>query len=276
MVYIVVGLMGLVAGGIINILADDLPERRQPSTPHYPDGTPRSISAWLGISAFLTGQRVSSSGSRLSWRYPLTEVGTMLLMWLTIFVTAENPEVSDLQLVFYLAYIAIFVLITVIDIEHRLILFVVIIPASLLAILDAILTPVTHKPDLRDALLGGALGFGVFFLLFLGGILFSYVVAKIQGYELPEVAFGYGDVMLSLLSGLILGWQPMIIAMFVTVFVGAAGAIIFLTIRGLSGRYDVFTPLPYGPYIVLGTLLLLLFPDGIQSTLLNSSIWSLW
>ena len=270
MIYLLTGLAGLIIGGLINILADDLPERRKPSLPHYADGTPRPPSAWLGITAFLTGQRVSPSGDKLSWRYPLTELATVLLMWLTVIVTAGDPEVSSLQLVFYLIYIAIFVLITVIDIEHRLILFVVIIPSSLLAIIDAILTPVMHKPDLRDSLLGGALGFGVFFVLFLGGILFSYVVAKIQGYDLPEVAFGYGDVMLSLLSGLILGWQPLIVAMFITVFIGAAGAIIFLVVRGLSGRYDMFTPLPYGPYIVLGTLLLLLFPENVQTL-----IWSL-
>ena len=258
-------LVGVVAGGIVNVLADDLPLRRKPSLPHYPDGTPRPVSAWLSVTAFLTNQRTSDSGSQLSLRHPITEIATVMLMLLTYFVTLEDPDVTGFQLIFYLAYMAIFVLITVIDIEHRLILFVVIIPASLLAILDAVLTPVHDKPNLQEALIGGALGFGVFFVLFLGGVLFSYIMAKIQGYELPEVAFGYGDVMLSLLCGLILGWQPLIIAMFVTVFLGAAGALIYLTIRGLSGRYDMFTPLPYGPYIVVGTLILLLFPDGVRS-----------
>ena len=50
-------LLGLLIGGVLNILADDLPMRRTPSRPHYPDGTPRTPSAWLGIAAFLTGQR---------------------------------------------------------------------------------------------------------------------------------------------------------------------------------------------------------------------------
>lgn len=265
--FILVGLIGLLSGGIVNVLADTLPHRQQPTWPRYPDGTRRPVSAWLGVLAFLTGQRASPSGARLSWRHPLTEIGTALLMILTVTVTDGDPTVSDLQLVFYLIYMAIFVLITVIDLEHRLILFVVIIPSSVLALVDAVLTPENHPPDLGTALIGGLLGFGVFFVMYLGGILFSYVVAKMRGYELPEVAFGYGDVMLSTLCGLILGWQPMVVAMFIAVFLGAFGAVVYLVLRGLTGRYDMFTPLPYGPYIVAGTLILLLFSDAVRTFL---------
>jgi prepilin signal peptidase PulO-like enzyme (type II secretory pathway) len=261
---IAIGILGIIAGGIVNVLSDDLPHRKRPSRPHYPDGTPRPVVAWLGLTAFATGKRSAPSGSSLSWRHPLTELATAALMILTVIVTTEDPQVSQIQLVFYLFYMALFVLITVIDIEHRLILFVVIIPSAVIAIADAIITPAQHKPDLPTALLGGALGFGVFFVLYLGGIVFSVAMAKIRGYELPEVAFGYGDVTLSTLCGLILGWQPMIVAMFVTVFLGALGAMIYLIVRAVRGDYNMFTPLPYGPYIVIGTLILLLFAEGVQ------------
>ncbi len=268
---VVIALIGVLAGGLVNALADDLPARENPRLPHYPDDTPRPFSAWLGLTAFLTGQRSSPDGtSRLSWRYPLTELLTAALMVITVQVTGSEPDVSALQLVFYLIYCAIFVLITVVDIEHRLILFVVIIPSAVIALLDALLTPTQHKPDLTSALIGAALGFGVFFVLYLGGILFSYVLAKIRGYELPEVAFGYGDVMLSALCGLILGWQPLIIAIFIAVFLGAAGALVYILIRSLMGRYNLFTPLPYGPYVVLATLILMLFAENVQRI-----IWSL-
>jgi prepilin signal peptidase PulO-like enzyme (type II secretory pathway) len=265
--YIAVGIVGILVGGLVNALADDLPQRRRPSRPVYPDGTPRPVSAWLGLTAFLTGQRTGPSGASLSWRYPLTELCVSALMLLTVALTINDPEVSDLQRVFYLFYMALFVLITIIDLEHRLILFVVVIPAAAIAVLDAILTPINHKPDLGTALLGGLLGFSVFFILFLGGILFSYLVSKIRGEALTEVAFGYGDVMLSTLCGLILGWQATVIAMFLTVFIGAVGSVAYLLIRSFSGRYNMFTPLPYGQYIVIGTLILLLFPDQVQQIL---------
>lgn len=263
-------LIGILSGGIVNILADSLPDYNRPSAPRNPDGTPRPPQAWLGITAFLTDKRAWADSKPLGWRYPLAEIGTGLLMLLVIVATANDPEVSDVQRVFYLIYMPIFVLITVIDIEHRLILFSVIIPSVIIALLDAVLTPVPGKQDLGTALLGGLVGFGVFFLLYLGGGLFVYVMSRIRGEELTEVAFGYGDVMLAGLSGLILGWAPLIFAIFITVFLGSFGALVYMAARSITGRYDVFTALPYGPYIIMGTLTMMLFSNEVQAFL-----WSL-
>jgi hypothetical protein len=48
------------------------------------------------------------------------------------------------------------------------------------------------------------------------------------------------------------------------VITGAIGAVLFLLGRGLRRRgYSLFTALPYGPYIVLGTVLMLLFSDEV-------------
>ena len=270
MLIILVFLIGIIAGGIVNALADDLPKRRRPQLPRYPDETPRPPVAWLGITAFLFGKRASPNGAKLSWRYPLTEIATALLMVLVVLVTEDDRGVEStmdtLQFMFWLIYMPIFVLITVIDLEHRLILFVVIIPSAVIALLDAALT--NYGADLGEALIGGLIGFSVFFLLYIGGFLFTYILGKARGQPIDEVAFGYGDVMLITLSGLILGWQPLIVAMFVTVFLGAAGAILYLVVRGLTRRhYSMFTPLPYGPYIVLGTLLMLLFSVEISRVL---------
>jgi len=260
------GLIGILIGGVLNVLADDLPHYRRPRLPHYPDGTLRPISAWFGLSAFLLGRRTSPSGTKLSWRYPLTELLSAVAMIVVLVnVVAEDPAMPPLHMYFLLFYMAVFVLITVIDIEHKLILFSVIIPSCIVALLDSLLTPTPYGPGLVDALLGGALGFGVFFLLYLGGYLFTYVMAKARGIELNEVAFGYGDVMLATLSGLILGWQPLIFAMFITIFVGAFGAFIYLVaVRVMGSRYTMFTALPYGPYIVIGTIIMLVFSEAVS------------
>lgn len=267
---ILVIFIGLIVGGIVNVLADDLPHYRRPRLPRYPDGTLRPYTGWLGITAFLLNQRVSPQGSKLSWRYPLTEIATILAMLVTLVVKSDSPDVSGTQLVFWLAYMAIFVLITVIDVEHKLILFSVIIPSSILAILDAIITPVQHEPNLQRALLGGAVGFGTFFLLYIGGILYVYIANQFQGRNISEVAFGYGDVMMATLSGLILGLEAVIFAMFITVFLGAIGALVYLVGQRLAGqRYSMFTALPYGPYIVLGTAIMLLFSSQVRMLLVG-------
>lgn len=266
MLIIVIILVGLVTGGIVNALADDLPHYRRPQLPRYPDQTPRPPSAWLGITAFVLGKRQSPGGISLSWRYPLAEVACVALMLVTFAVKNANPDkVSDLQFGFWLVYMAIFVLITVTDIEHHLILFSVIIPASVLGVIDAILTPAAYLPDLGRSVLGGLLGFGVFFVMYLGGILYVYLVQKTRGREITEVAFGFGDVMLATFSGLILGAEPLLFAMFITVILGALGAVIFLVASSLRGEKDgMFAALPYGPYIVAGTLLMLLFRNEVR------------
>jgi prepilin signal peptidase PulO-like enzyme (type II secretory pathway) len=220
----------------------------------------------LGLTAFLSGQRTAPDGRQLSWRYPLAEIGTVLAMLITFAVKQQKgAEISDLQLIFWLVYMAIFVLIVIIDVEHHLILYSVIIPSCALAILDAVLTPAHHEPTLGRALWGGALGFGVFFLLYLGGILYTYISTKLQGRDITEVAFGYGDVMLATLSGLMLGLEPLIFAIFITVFLGALGALLYIIGQRLAGRrYSLFTALPYGPYIVAGTAIMLLFAQEVR------------
>ena len=259
---------GVLAGGVVNALSDDLPQRRNPRLPHYPDDAPRPLLAWLGLTAFLFGKRASPGGVRLGWRYPAAELSTGFLFALTWLTAGQRDGVNTLQLVYFLIYMAIFVLITVIDLEHRLILFVVIIPSYVIALLDAVTT--SFRPDLGQALLGAAIGFGIFFLVYLGGFLFTKVMGRMQGQEITEVAFGYGDVMLITLSGLILGAGPLLLTTFITVFLGAAGAIIYLIARRIRGKHvSAFTPLPYGQYIVIATVLMLLFAEQMRSALLQ-------
>lgn len=261
---LIVGLIGLLAGGISNVLADDLPHYRFPRLPRYPDGTPRPLMAWLGITAFLFGQRESPTGARLSWRYPLTEIATALTMMLTVLTTGDlrdntgAPAITGLQLAFWLMYMAIFVLMAVIDIEHKLILFVVSIPAIVLALLDAALTQ--YKPDLQNALLGGGIAFATFFVLYLGGILYAHI------RRISEVAFGYGDVILITITGLILGPEALIFAMFITVFLGFIGSMAWIIGKSMRGQgHSLFTALPYGPYIIAATIIMMLFSSEVKT-----------
>jgi leader peptidase (prepilin peptidase)/N-methyltransferase len=249
--------IGLILGGIVNWLADALPGEFALTTPIYPDGAPRPRAAWLGLGAW-GNNRISPDGARLSLRHPLVE---LWLMAIYAYVALTYP--ITLRSVFWMGNIAILTLITVIDLEERLILFVVIIPAWIFALIGSALT---GQVAFQDYLIGGVGGFIFFFVMYLGGILFSAIVAGSRGEALDEVAFGYGDVMLATLAGFLLGWQALIFAVFITVFAGAAGAIGFLVIRLLvRGKYELFTALPYGQYIVFGTLIMMLWREPIRS-----------
>ena len=281
---ILAAIFGLFAGGLVNALADDLPFRRNPGRPVYPDGTPRPMTAWLGITAFLLGQRepavqqpdesrarpyynadgkILGTPTKLSWRYPLTELLTIVLMILTVTAAPNIEGMTFAQMVVYLVYMAIFALIIVIDMEHRLILFVVIIPSIILAFLDALLLP-QAAPPLKDALVGAGTGFGIFFALYLGGFAFNYIISRLQNRPLPT-AFGYGDVMMITFSGILLGFANVLVALFITIFLGAIGAVVYLIAkRVLAGGYSAFTAIPYGPYIVAGTIIMLLYAQQMR------------
>lgn len=277
---LIITVIGLLAGGIVNALADELPHRRNPALPTYPDGTPRPILAWLGITAFLFGLRTPKNNStdkkqgyegspELSWRYPLTEISTAILMIATYIIMKDKPDVSSLQMIIWLIYMAIFMLINVIDLEHKLILFIVMIPSAILAIVDAVVTPIP-LPPLQSALIGGGLGFIIFFIFYQGGYLFTYIMGRARGENITTVAFGFGDVMMITLSGLILGFQGVIFVMFISVFLGSVGALTYLAMRFIvAGRYNLFTAIPYGPYIVAATIIVLLFPDEMSLFLLG-------
>ncbi|MBN2470023.1 MAG: prepilin peptidase [Anaerolineae bacterium] len=261
---ILAGLFGVLAGAVVNALADYLPSARfvaladeaqepAPLMPHYPDGTGRAAIAWSGMLAFITGRRRAASGAMLPLRHLLVEVFLAIAF---IFVLVRYGW--NLQAVFYWVFLAIMALVTVIDIEHKLVLFVVMLPAWLIAVLEAALVP-DPPPLLRDALLGGALGFGLFFFMFLGGIVFSRVSRT------NEIAFGFGDVLLGVFSGLLLGWRPIFFALVLTILLGALGAIAFLGSKLVSRTgYSMFTALPYGPYIVAATLIVMFWRDEIR------------
>ena len=257
-VYLVlVALAGLLVGGLINLLADDLPYTNQVRRAHYPDDFVRPPLAWLGLAAFLTGKRSSPEGAKLAWRHPLTEIVTAML-----FVYIATIYSFTGHALFWMGNIAILVLITVIDLEHRLILFVVIIPACIYVLIGDVVfgTQISDKISFTDYLIGGLMGFLIFFVIYGGGILFSRIMARIRGEKLEEVAFGYGDVMLATLSGFMLGWQALIFAIFIAVFAGFVGSLIYLVARlVVKGKYELFTALPYGQYIVFGTIVMMLW-----------------
>lgn len=300
MEYIYAIIIGLVAGFFVNILADDLPLRRKPRLPRYiplrkkqavrqpvfneegenitltyarEDDEPRPLSAWLGITAFLFNQRVASDGiTKLSWRYPLAEIMTIAFMLLATFAinllnTEKGIVIDDLQRAFWYFYMAAFALIIVIDVEHKLILFAVIIPSSAVAILDGLLTQ--YPPSLTGSLGGAIGGFLIFFMIYNGGVIFTYIAGMFRGDASDKIAFGYGDVMMAMLSGFILGFAPMLTVVFIAIFLGAFTALAVITRQILRKQYNAFTAIPYGPFIVIATLIMLLFGETIVPSLLG-------
>lgn len=262
---VILALPGLLVGALLNALADGLPERRTPSWPlrcaHCGRAHPPHY--WLAVSAFFFagGGRCLRCGSPMGLRRVVVELASAVALgylW-----SRFGPSAG--RFLYAAAIVETLLLVTVIDIEHRLILRVVVYPAALVALAGGILDPDPAKGAART-LIGGAVGFGVTYLFYVFGRLFVKAARTFgRGQTLNEVAFGWGDVTLGAFIGLAVGWSSVLLALLIAVFAGGLGGAIYLAVLRARrvGRgtypYSLFTPMPYGPYLALGGLVMLLW-----------------
>ncbi|NIS80271.1 MAG: hypothetical protein GTO14_08690 [Anaerolineales bacterium] len=233
-------------GGLINLLADSLPFTRRPQLPHcHSCGAPYSPVAWLSVSAILARVwRCSYCDSPRNLRAPIVELASILI---ALSLYHREPYMGTIWTGLIIA--GIFLLIVVIDIEHRLILHIVSGPAAIIGGLFGFLDP---NKDIAKTILGGAVGLGVVLILFLLGALFAKFVAVRRGDDLDEVAFGFGDVTLAGVIGLTVGWPGVIVALFIGVLIAGEFSMVYIIDRYLRGRYQAYLPIPYGPFLVIG------------------------
>lgn len=151
--------------------------------------------------------------------------------------------------------VAIFVLITVIDIEHRLILWRIVWVSALILLVLGVISP---ERGWQKTLLGGAVGYGLVFGMYLMAELYSLASARLRGQPLEEIAFGGGDVNLAGLIGLAVGWSGVLFALFIGVAAAGAFSLGAVAVQLARRRYDPHMPFPYGPFLVLGALVMYL------------------
>ena len=231
---VLVAVLALFVGGVLNHLADRLPARERvdvaPQCAHC--GAGRPLLAWLSVLAYLTGRaRCSACGAPVSVRHPALEVATVLAcVWL------YQSRGSTFNFLLSAFYACVFLLIVVIDLEHHLILNVVVVPAIVVALAASVLI---GKPTLLSAVIGGAVGFGFFGVVALVG----------------RGAMGAGDVKLAAFLGAATGFPNIVTALIFGVFAGGLVALILV----ISGVKTMKSYIPYGPFLVFGGALVIFF-----------------
>lgn len=134
---------------------------------------------------------------------------------------------------------SIFLLVSVIDLEHHLILQKVTVPSAVVIGLAqglAVGWPVTLR--------GGLMGFGVMLAVYVVGVLLF------KGHGM-----GAGDVVLSGLAGLAVGADRVLPALVMAMIAGGAVAFTLLAWGRIRNQSIRSHHLPYGPFIVMGTAL---------------------
>jgi len=250
--WIFVLIVGWAAGILANLLADSLPNSNRPARPRCSGcGAPRPAVAWSAWIALLTRNAdCAYCGRPIPARVYLVETASAFgaLLVHHFGLGPSGPWMAMLV-------VWVFLLITITDIEHRLILHVVSLPA---AVLLGTLSALDPARGLVKTLLGGSAGFGMVLLLFLIGGLFARWISRRRGQPLDEVAFGFGDVTLSAIIGLVVGWPGVILALFIGILSAGAFSLLYILIQLLRRRYSPYMPFPYGPFLILGALLVYL------------------
>jgi len=201
----------------------------------------------VALPAYLVGKgHCLSCDAPIRLRYPLVELSLAVLFG--FLYLRYGPTV---RFAFFAAYTVILVLIAITDLERRLILNVVSIPAMGLAIVGSFFTGhVTWK----SALVGGLIGYLTFLVL-----------ALIGNALIGPGALGGGDVKLAGFVGLITGFPLIIVAIVLTTLAGGLTSLFLLTTR-LRGLRD---PIPYGPFLIVGGWVTLIWGAEIATRFLG-------
>jgi len=258
--------LGLGLGVLLNSLADNLPP--DANDLRYPPRRPRcrvcdqphAPAYWLALAALVgRGGRCEHCGAARRRRAVVVELAAGLITAYLWFWAARAGAPLGESVAVYLAALVLvlgLLLVTVIDIEHRLILWVVIWPAALVAALTGFVLP---GHGLVKTLAGGLAGYLLTLGIYWLAELYVRLVFRLRGQPVDEVGFGGGDVNLAGLVGLAVGWPGVLLALTLAILVGGLYSLGYIVVQLVRRRYTPHSAVPYGPFLVLGALTIYLY-----------------
>jgi len=254
--------LGWVSGLFVNYASDVLPQTRrfsQPACTHC-----QNPYSWANYLTFRACRNCGIRRSLRTWVVQIIAVASFVYFWLFPSKALGIP-LGMLVLIY-------FGIITVIDLEHRLILH----PTSLVgAVLGLIVGTYIHSRidqngvliGIGKSLLGGLFGFAVMFMLYqFGALVARYRVRRMQAAgqaDDEEEALGGGDVYLAGVLGLMLGWPFIWNALVLGILLGGVISIVFILVLVARRRYSseaLMTFIPYGPYFIASAFFMLFGP----------------
>lgn len=158
---------------------------------------------------------------------------------------------TEIQPLFTVLLLAYFMLVIVVDLEHRLILHPVSIAGGALCLIIG-----CQLHGIQPTIYGGAAGAAIMYGLYILGRVFVRYLSKARQEDIGEEALGFGDVILGGVLGLLLGWPGIIAGLILAVIL--AGIISLLYMAGMFiARRDLRNlTIAYGPYLVISAFIL--------------------
>ena len=247
---IVVFALALCIGSFLNVCIHRIPLRESiVSPPSHCPACGHQIPWYHNlpvVSYVLLKGRCGFCDTKISPVYPLVEFGTGLAAVLLFFV-------FGLSLLFpvYFVFVCALIVISFIDLEHRIIPDVISIPGILVGLGVSF-----FRPDLPplNALIGALVGGGLLLAVVIG----YYLLTKREG-------MGLGDVKLLAMIGAFLGWKGVLFTLFSSSVLGALSGMVVMVIK----KGDMKLAIPFGPFLSLGAVLYLFLGERLIGWYLN-------
>ncbi len=197
------------------------------------------------LSYILTKGKCKYCHRKISILYPAFELLTAAVFSLTYYFF---PSSSIVSLTFYLVIVSALLAIFFIDLFNQIIPFIILLPAIAIVWLYNMIY--SHSLVLNYTF--AAFGAGIF-------IFFLFAITKGRG-------MGFGDVVFAFFMGSLVGFPRIIIALYISFVIGAITGVIYIIARKKHFRG---TAIPFGPFLVLGTYMVMIMPLWMINTILN-------
>jgi leader peptidase (prepilin peptidase)/N-methyltransferase len=232
---ILIFIFGLCIGSFLNVCIYRLPAGKSIVFPHSHcpvcKATIRIYDNIPVIGWLLLKGRCRDCGVRISWRYPLVELLTGCFA-----LCAYLKFGPAIETAIYFVFITVLIVITFIDIDHRIIPDRITLPGLPLAFVAALVLP---EMSWQASLIGILAGGGSLLLVAVGYTL-------ITGKE----GLGGGDIKLLAMIGALCGWVGVLFTIFFGSVLGSVTGI--ATMRGSEQATKL--AIPFGPFLSVGAI----------------------
>ena len=241
-VYVLFAIFGLCIGSFLNVVIYRLPNGMSLSFPPSHCTKCDYKLRWYDnvpiLSYLFLGGKCRKCKEKISFRYPAVEClcGVLYLISAMLFYKKSIAYAVVCALA-----LSVLICVFFIDLEHMYV------PDRFQVILLVlgIVAMFFDEVVWWEHLLGGALGGGLFLIIYLGAIVF-----------LKKVGLGFGDVKLAFVCGVLLGWKKI----FLAIIIASLSACIVIIPKSRKGEQKEF---PFAPYIALGVAVALLIGEFI-------------
>ena len=253
MVYLAAFIFGSIFGSFCNVCIYRLPLSKSIAKERSFCPSCKSPINWYDniplLSFVLLKSKCRTCGNKINFQYFLVEL-IAAVSFLSIYFVFGTSITTLLLLILSVFFIIIFF----IDLKHYIIPNELTFPLMVIGFLKSF-DPNLNKaifPNYINSLIGGLIGYLIIWFII-------FVYKKIRNKE----GMGLGDAKLLAVVGFWFGW----LSIPFTIFISSLVALIFVVPSVLNKSRNMASQIPFGPYIIIGSIVYVSFANEIKNIL---------